>query len=228
MRIFLLALALAAPLPAAAQNMSGPAYAIDGDTLDMGGERIRLFGIDAPESMQTCQRKGAPWACGNDAKLLLAGMIEGNTVDCVARDRDSYGRTVATCRVGQRDLAGVLVREGLAVALRSFSQDYVEAEARAKGFGMALWGSVFQAPAEFRAANPALFKAPTPVPAGRMARRAAAPAGAQAMALGRVMFRNCAEARAAGAAPLYRGQPGYRPQMDGDNDGVACEPYRGR
>jgi hypothetical protein len=43
-----------------------------------------------------------------------------------------------------------------------------------------------------------------------------------------VYYRNCAEARAAGVAPLYRGQPGYRPQMDGDGDGVACEPFRGR
>lgn len=41
-------------------------------------------------------------------------------------------------------------------------------------------------------------------------------------------YRNCREARAAGAAPLYRGQPGYGPHMDGDGDGIACEPYRGR
>ena len=38
----------------------------------------------------------------------------------------------------------------------------------------------------------------------------------------------CDAARAAGVAPLYLGEPGYRPQMDGDNDGIACEPYRGR
>ena len=41
-------------------------------------------------------------------------------------------------------------------------------------------------------------------------------------------FRNCAAARAAGAAPMRRGEPGYNPRLDGDNDGVACEPYRGR
>lgn len=43
-----------------------------------------------------------------------------------------------------------------------------------------------------------------------------------------IYFNNCAEARAAGRAPIYRGQPGYRPALDRDNDGVACEPYRGR
>lgn len=41
-------------------------------------------------------------------------------------------------------------------------------------------------------------------------------------------YRNCAAARAAGAAPLYRGQPGYGAHMDGDGDGIACEPYRRR
>jgi hypothetical protein len=38
-------------------------------------------------------------------------------------------------------------------------------------------------------------------------------------------FPNCDAARAAGAAPIYRGQPGYREGMDGDSDGIACEPY---
>ena len=41
-------------------------------------------------------------------------------------------------------------------------------------------------------------------------------------------FRNCTEARAAGAAPVYRGDPGYGEHLDRDNDGVGCEPYRGR
>jgi hypothetical protein len=43
-----------------------------------------------------------------------------------------------------------------------------------------------------------------------------------------VYYSGCREVRAAGAAPLYAGQPGYRPEMDGDSDGIACEPYRGR
>jgi hypothetical protein len=41
-----------------------------------------------------------------------------------------------------------------------------------------------------------------------------------------VYYSGCREARAAGAAPLHVGEPGYRPEMDGDGDGVACEPYR--
>lgn len=226
MRLLLVTLALLAPLPAAAQSFSGPAVAIDGDTLTMGGERIRLFGIDAPEGVQTCDRKGANWACGSDAKALLAEMVSGRTVECIQRDRDDYGRIVASCRAGQSDLAGVMVREGLAVAFTRYSQEYVEAEARAKALKLALWGSEFQMPADYRAAHPELFAAPVrpPAPRARVA-RSAAPVDRR-MALEGVFYRNCAEARAAGAAPLRRGQPGYRPQMDGDGDGVACEPYR--
>lgn len=58
---------------------------------------------------------------------------------------------------------------------------------------------------------------------GRQA-RAQVPARTVASS-GRAAFRNCAEARAAGATPLYRGQPGYGAHMEGDGDGVACEPY---
>jgi hypothetical protein len=43
-----------------------------------------------------------------------------------------------------------------------------------------------------------------------------------------VYFRRCAEARAAGVAPIYEGEPGYRPELDRDSDGIACEPYGGQ
>jgi hypothetical protein len=39
-------------------------------------------------------------------------------------------------------------------------------------------------------------------------------------------WRGCDDARAAGTAPIYRGEPGYREGMDADSDGIACEPYR--
>lgn len=224
MRILLALTAFCMPVAAAAHNFAGHAVAVDGDTLEMSGERVRLHGIDAPERMQTCKRSGAAWACGRDAAALLSEMVAGRTVECTARDRDAYGRIVAACRAGASDLAGVMVREGMAIALPRYSLDYVEAEARAKGFKLALWSSEFALPADFRAASPELFKAPAPpiVSAVRATRavRTTAPTSAY--------FRNCTEARAAGAAPLYRGQAGYRPPLDSDGDGIACEPYRGQ
>jgi endonuclease YncB( thermonuclease family) len=225
MRTALLLLALSCGPPAAAQTISGHAYAIDGDTLDMAGQRIRLFGVDAPESMQTCEKGRTAWACGQEAKRLLAQMVEGRAVSCTAGDRDHYGRIVATCYAGQSDLSGVLVREGLAIALPQFTGDYVAFQARAKQYGLGLWSSNFQTPGDFRQANPALFAAKAPKANVAVAARPTA-ARRVAASTSSWSYRNCAQARAAGAAPLYRGQPGYGAHMDGDGDGIACEPYR--
>ncbi|WP_436054299.1 excalibur calcium-binding domain-containing protein [Phenylobacterium sp. LjRoot225] len=67
-------------------------------------------------------------------------------------------------------------------------------------------------------------------PAQASSRRSFAPIAPRAVASANYAprYRTCREARAAGAAPLYRGQPGYSSQLDRDDDGTACEPYRGR
>lgn len=222
MRLLIAIILVLAPIQtASARSMSGPAVAIDGDTLDMSGEHIRLFGIDAPEGQQACQRDNQTWNCGQEAKRLLSEMVAGKVVECEPIDRDAYSRTVARYYVGERELGAVLVLKGLAVTLSNGAETYSVEEATSKRFKLGLWGSVFQTPAEYRAANPRQFAQP--------AKSRAMPArNGSALTQSVVWFRNCADARAAGAAPLYRGQPGYRPEMDGDGDGVACEPFRGR
>jgi len=79
---------------------------------------------------------------------------------------------------------------------------------------------------------------PTPIPDSWRAEKpedvspgahlGASPVPRLAAARSSVYYSGCREARAAGAAPIYRGEPGYRPGMDGDNDGIACEPYHPR
>ena len=65
---------------------------IDGDTLRAGdGSEYRIFGIDAPELHQTCKEAiGKSWACGRAAKARLTTLIEGNNVNCTARDKDRF------------------------------------------------------------------------------------------------------------------------------------------
>ena len=96
---------------------SGPARVIDGDTLDVRGTRIRLHGIDAPESAQTCLAGGQRWRCGRSATQALVKRIAGRPVACTERDRDRYGRVVAVCRVGdagtRRPTSGRSVRRRL-------------------------------------------------------------------------------------------------------------------
>ena len=72
----------------AAGAFTGAARVIDGDTLDVGGVRIRLHGIDAPESEQSCRAGGRRWSCGREATRALAGRIGKRTVGCQERDRD--------------------------------------------------------------------------------------------------------------------------------------------
>lgn len=206
--------------PALAQDISGPARAADGDSLDLSGIAVRLHGIDAPELAQSCQRDRAIWLCGKEAATKLASLIAGKPVSCEQKDVDDYGRIVATCRAGGVDLGQAMVDTGLAVALPRFSDRYVGAEARAREARLGLWDSIFQMPADYRAAHPRPNSRPKDPPRSFIPDRAPAPLG--------VHFRNCKEAWAVGAAPLRRGQPGYRPEMDGDGDGIACEPYRGR
>lgn len=221
MRTFWFFAALAGASPALASPISSPARAVDGDTLILTDLIVRLHGIDAVEAQQTCKRGTVTWPCGQEAKRSLAALVDGKVVECVQRSIDQYGRTVATCTVNGFDLAENLTRSGLAVALPEFSDAYVDAEARSRALRLGIWAGEFQLPRDYRAANPVAQPSAQRAVALRP-RRAAAPAVVE------VYFRNCAHARAAGAAPLYRGRPGYRPEMDGDSDGVACEPYRGR
>lgn len=203
-----------------AQDVSGDARASDGDTLNMTGIVIRLHGIDAPEFKQSCNRSGSSWGCGKEAADKLAALVEGKAVRCEYRDTDDYGRTVATCRVGQTDLSAAMVDAGLAVALPNFTTAYVGNEARARDARIGIWGSEFQIPADYRKAHPTLRLIAAPPSMSRPSPTYNPPRADY--------YRNCKEAWAAGVAPLYRGQPGYRPEMDGDGDGIACEPYRQR
>lgn len=124
MRISALLLALLASASATAQTVS------DGDTLKIGGQRYRLFGIDAPEARQTCSDG---WPAGRLAASHLQSLIAGRSVTCQAKDRDRYGRTVAVCFAGGVDLGERMVRDGYAWAFARYSQNYVDEEARARG-----------------------------------------------------------------------------------------------
>lgn len=108
---------------------------IDGDTLDLGGERIRLFGIDAPERGQSC----GPLACGTAATDALAAILAAGPVRCTRVNTDRYGRTVARCRAGGLDVNREMVRRGMAWAYRQYSQDYVRDEKAASKAQLGIW-----------------------------------------------------------------------------------------
>ena len=102
----------------------------DADTVDIDGVRFRLFGIDAPESVQTCRAWGRAWDCGAVATEALMSRAEG--MSCEGSDTDRYGRTIGVCGSDGEDLNAWLVANGWALAYRQYSEDYVNEEEQAR------------------------------------------------------------------------------------------------
>lgn len=124
----------------------GAAFVVDGDTLALGGRRIRLVGIDAPEYAQTCRRAGADYACGRLARQALVEAVAGRPVSCSGSRLDRYGRLLGDCRAGEVDLNRAQVAAGWAVAYGGFEAE--ERAARAAGLG--LWAGEFERPQDWR------------------------------------------------------------------------------
>ena len=141
-------------------TVSGPARVVDGDTLDVRGTRIRLYGIDAPESGQRCRAGGRRWPCGREATQALARRIGGRPVACEQRDRDGDRRAVVVCRVGDEDVNAWMAAEGWALAYRKYSRRYVAEEAAAKGARRGIWRGEVVAPWDWRKGERLVAAAP--------------------------------------------------------------------
>ncbi|MHA6724304.1 thermonuclease family protein [Sphingomonas sp. RS2018] len=176
--------------------------AVDGDTLRCGQEVIRLVGIDAPELPGHC-REGRDCAPGDPlaSKRALEAVSRGIAV-IDRQGRDIYDRTLARIRVNGVDLSCAQLASAHAIYRSDWDQ-----------FGLVRADCGIKQPAE------------TAPPSPRVAAARKRPLPAETTGAG-WSYRNCGEARRAGAAPLYRGRPGYGAHMDGDGDGIACEPYK--
>lgn len=107
----------------------GAVRVIDGDTIEIAGQRVRLHAIDAPESDQTCKdTSGSIWDCGAWVTREARALFEGKPAKCMEHDVDRYGRIVATCRIDGIDMGATLVTSGLAFAYRRYGLEYDLAE----------------------------------------------------------------------------------------------------
>jgi len=141
------------PLPALADDLMGQASVIDGDTIEIHGTRIRLWGIDAPESTQLCRGEDSlQYRCGAKSANDLDAFIARRSVNCTPMNLDQYGRTVATCSVGDADLGAWLVHNGLALDWPRFSRRRYEADQRdAERAGRGIWSGSYVEPWLYRA-----------------------------------------------------------------------------
>jgi Micrococcal nuclease (thermonuclease) homologs len=124
--------------------------AIDGDTIDLNGKRVRLHGIDAPEKGQPCSRNGVAYDCGLAATDQLQFILSGERLQCEKKSSDRWGREIAICRVGATDIGRQMVRQGWAVAYREYSTDYVEDELFARDNSLGMWAKEFVIPKDWR------------------------------------------------------------------------------
>ena len=135
---------------AASADLSGTALIVDGDTITISGNKIRLSGIDTPERGQTCRRAGITWRCGYEATETLRNWTYTKEVRCVGDTKDRYGRLIANCFVDGYNVNARLVYEGLALAYRKYSKQYVPEEDTARAAKRGIWAGEFVAPWDWR------------------------------------------------------------------------------
>ncbi len=133
------------------QVPAGEASVTDGDGLRIGSERIRLWGIDAPELGQACTRSRTAYPCGIEARDALEHLLSAGGLSCERLYQDRYGRTVARCAVAGADLGAAMVRLGWAVDFERYSKGaYADEEVQARAARRGLWAGEFEVPAQWR------------------------------------------------------------------------------
>jgi endonuclease YncB( thermonuclease family) len=141
--------------PALPEPIIGIPQVLDGDTIQIGTTRIRLFGIDAFEAEQMCVgAESSRYGCGGRATRALTELISANFTVCVPKGIDAYGRQLAVCRVNTVDLSAAMVRQGHALAYLKYALDYVYDEEQAKQDKVGAWSGGFIPPWEFRVSRP--------------------------------------------------------------------------
>lgn len=144
-----------APAPATVASpgeIRGLARVIDGDTVEVAGNRIRLEGIDAPEGAQKCQRTSRSYFCGREASNALRDFVAIQPLRCVPNGRDQYKRVLATCFVESSgiDIGGWMVEQGYAFAFLRYSRKYVALQQAASDARRGFWTGSFAFPWDYR------------------------------------------------------------------------------
>jgi endonuclease YncB( thermonuclease family) len=135
------------------RTIMGKARIIDGDTIHIKSNKIRLHGIDAPETKQTCKIDDEDWYCGKQSTKELKNLINNQKVECITNDIDRYNRYIAICFVNEIHINQWMVKNGWAIAYRYYSKDYVVDEKYAQDNKLGIWKSKFVEPYSYRKKN---------------------------------------------------------------------------
>ena len=149
--LFLILITLSTVL--SSKTIFGNANVIDGDTIHINKNKIRLHAIDAPETNQTCNKNSKAWNCGVESTKFLKELIGNNKIECITQGKDRYNRFIGICYKDNLDLNSEMVLNGWAIAYRYYSKDYVEEEEEAKQEKKGIWIGDFEEPYLFRKKN---------------------------------------------------------------------------
>lgn len=143
-------------MPASSSDtISSRASVIDGDTIEITGKRLRLHGVDAPESWQKCSDgDGSSYRCGKAAaNALYSFLAASRPLRCVVIERDRYQRLVGVCfRADGREVNSWLVENGHALNWTRYSHGaYSAAQKASRSSNIGIWRGNFQLPCEVRA-----------------------------------------------------------------------------
>ena len=137
----------------AQEIVEGNVKVIDGDTIHIGKNKIRLHGIDAPERNQKCFTSNNEWDCGKESTNSLIGLINSRKVSCIILDQDRYKRDIGECYINNLNINKWMVQNGWALAYRYYSTDYINEENFAKKNKLGIWIGEFEQPYIFRKKN---------------------------------------------------------------------------
>ena len=135
---------------------------IDGDSLEINNNKIRLFGIDAPERKQICKKPyliisffnfQRNYECGLMVTNQLKKFINNRTIKCTSESKDRYNRYLSICYLKNKNINSWFVKNGYAIAYRRYSKKYVLEEKHAERNKLGIWQGTFQNPEEWRKKN---------------------------------------------------------------------------
>ena len=145
-----------------AEEIYGVSKVIDGDTIKIKDNYIRLAGIDAPEKKQICKKPDISisfliinknYHCGKVSTIELKKYLKKSKIKCIFNSKDHYNRLIADCYKNKKNINSWLVRNGYAIAYKRYSKKYILDEQHAKKNKLGVWQGTFQKPEEWRKKN---------------------------------------------------------------------------